>query len=523
MTVLRIVFPAGRYHATPWGHHVNEGLVEWPPSPWRLLRALMSVGFSQEGWSSLTDLPIDAKSLLETLASVLPQYRLPPAGVAHTRHYLPISVGADQKTTKVIDAFATVAEGVLWIHYPINLPTDQRALLARLATGLAYLGRAESWAEAVLVDPSDPIPDDGWSVPLVDGDVLEPGWETVTVIASLAADTYQTWRTKRLAVAETPTSSKPKAKKAPDLAPENLIACLGADTALLQKQGWSQPPGSRMVLYRRPVGSLEPAVPRPQRVTSVRAPVEAALLTLSPNTVRGTHLPSITRCVPQAEHLHGALVRLLGPQASHVVLSGRRIDGTPAEGHGHAHLLPLDLDGGGALDHVLLWAPDGFDGTAQDAILRLRRTYGKDVPELVVTCAGFGSLSDLRNQVQDRRGRCPGILGDRIDGRARVWTSLTPFIAPRFTKPSGKNRIIGQVEAECQVRGLPVPTIEELPREEIVARDFLRFIRKRGDGHPQPPVTVPYALTLTFPEPVAGPIALGYGSHFGLGLFVAVE
>lgn len=26
-------FPARRYHATPWGNHVNEGLIEWPPSP----------------------------------------------------------------------------------------------------------------------------------------------------------------------------------------------------------------------------------------------------------------------------------------------------------------------------------------------------------------------------------------------------------------------------------------------------------------------------------------------------------
>ncbi len=24
-------FTAGRYHATPWGRHVNEGVPEWPP------------------------------------------------------------------------------------------------------------------------------------------------------------------------------------------------------------------------------------------------------------------------------------------------------------------------------------------------------------------------------------------------------------------------------------------------------------------------------------------------------------
>jgi len=30
-----------------------------------------------------------------------------------------------------------------------------------------------------------------------------------------------------------------------------------------------------------------------------------------------------------------------------------------------------------------------------------------------------------------------------------------------------------------------------------------------------------YLLRLTFSVPVAGPIALGYASHFGLGLFAA--
>jgi len=28
---IKLNFPAGRYHATPWGRHVNEGVAEWPP------------------------------------------------------------------------------------------------------------------------------------------------------------------------------------------------------------------------------------------------------------------------------------------------------------------------------------------------------------------------------------------------------------------------------------------------------------------------------------------------------------
>ena len=42
MIAIRLRFLTGRFHATPWGHHVNEGVVEWPPSPWRLLRALVA-------------------------------------------------------------------------------------------------------------------------------------------------------------------------------------------------------------------------------------------------------------------------------------------------------------------------------------------------------------------------------------------------------------------------------------------------------------------------------------------------
>ena len=42
MIAISLHFLTGRFHATPWGHHVNEGVAEWPPSPWRLLRALMA-------------------------------------------------------------------------------------------------------------------------------------------------------------------------------------------------------------------------------------------------------------------------------------------------------------------------------------------------------------------------------------------------------------------------------------------------------------------------------------------------
>jgi len=32
MFAIEIRFPSGRYHATPWDAHVNEGRVEWRPA-----------------------------------------------------------------------------------------------------------------------------------------------------------------------------------------------------------------------------------------------------------------------------------------------------------------------------------------------------------------------------------------------------------------------------------------------------------------------------------------------------------
>ena len=59
MTTIRLVFAAGRYHGTPWGRHVNEGVPEWPPSPVppAALRALYDVWQRKCG-----DLPEKEKS-----------------------------------------------------------------------------------------------------------------------------------------------------------------------------------------------------------------------------------------------------------------------------------------------------------------------------------------------------------------------------------------------------------------------------------------------------------------------------
>jgi len=84
MTVIELTFPAGRFHATPWGRHVNEGAVEWPPSPWRLLRALIAT------WKRKAP-DLNEETIKEILSALCdpPHFALPPATFSHTRHYMP--------------------------------------------------------------------------------------------------------------------------------------------------------------------------------------------------------------------------------------------------------------------------------------------------------------------------------------------------------------------------------------------------------------------------------------------------
>src|SRR6516162_5337489 len=149
MPVIDLYFPASRLHATPWGRHVNEGAVEWPPSPWRILRALIATWHLKNRDAFDYD---SLSSLVTALAEKLPRYCLPSASLGHTRHYMPYLEGSKAKTTKVFDTFVHVAAGYpMRIFWDVALTPEQKGALRLLLQSLSYFGRAESLVEARLV------------------------------------------------------------------------------------------------------------------------------------------------------------------------------------------------------------------------------------------------------------------------------------------------------------------------------------------------------------------------------------
>jgi len=524
MIYLEFHFPGGRYHATPWGHHVNEGLVEWPPSPWRLVRAFVATAYTKLGVTDPVPEDHPLRKLVAALASHAPSYSAAPCPATHSRHYMPLG-GKDGKTTLVLDTCAVPGSEPLTVSWPVDLDGACLELLNRIIAAMGYLGRAESWVEGRVLSAPPNVPDDHRITLHEHGINKGPGWEQVSLLAPTSAEDY-TRSFEEFSRQVDAANPLPEGNKKPTAAllkmratafspyPTDLFDCLTRDTSFFQQHGWSQPPGSRRVLYWRPSHSLTTAPVRVARSVLGPKTVEAVLLALASDTRHHEVLPLLSRALPQAELLHRSLASKAGNgQPIHCpVLTGKDANGNPLTGHQHLHIIPLNLDtqDPGRLDHFLLWAPMGIDAQAQSAILALRKTWTKGGEKpLFVTVAGMGCLQDFHS-----------LLGKQILGLSRVWISRTPFVPPRFVKKQGANTVEGQVRSELASRGKNDAKVEFLTRDETTEGHLHRFVRVRRAAGKKSPQDRFYGLRLTFETEVHGPLTLGYGSHFGLGLFV---
>ncbi len=497
-----------------------------------MLRALVACGFSSQGWS---EIPPVAQKLIGKLADVLPSYRLPTATAAHSRHFMPIGVleKGREKTTLVFDTWADVGSGELVIHWPCELDDGEIKLFGQLSAALGYLGRSESWVEAKLSSEPSQNLEEFNAYPHREGMHPGRGYEQISLMAAVSSTDYQGWWFNQEEDALKPFPI-PEGKKKPNQKtlkdrekamapyPPDILSCLTKDTIWWKAHGWSQPPGSQRVLYWRRSDALQVGTPVSPKAPESE-PVTMMLLSLTTPSGNRSSLPPCSRVLPQSELIHRAIIgrlgkgrevycpELIGKDEKNLLLRGS---------HQHAHTLPLDLDGDGHLDHILIYAEMKLGGTAQRAIREVRETWRKKGPELQVAVVGHGELDMLRQLPARLQGSIELLLGP--PGGTRVWKSVTPFVPPRYLKSRGKNTVKGQISAELKSRNLPEP--ESVQVDPGLTRDLRHYVRLRSHGRaPQPPVDVGLGVHIVFPEPVSGPLLLGYASHFGLGLFAPAD
>jgi len=537
MEIIAIEFPARRYHATPWDAHVNEGRIEWPPSPWRLLRALLAVGYNKLGW---VDGPSDiAKSALSKLSKSNPAYALPMATESHTRHYMPTK----DKTAKVFDAFLRFndAESKLYIRFDVELDPAERNAVSELLLGLTYLGRAESWAEASLLT-ADQIAEVPKSISWCSANQRGSG-RSVRLLSPMESDEFDSWRDQQVATLSdtlekferekleakgktlSPAAAKKIRTKAQANYPVDLMSAMQLETSTWQSEGWPQPPGSQWVDYRvpdsaftqQPLTTLS-AAPRPEVI-------KAVLLAIDGEGKSGTVRPLMPRALPLMELLHSESIRKATKEfdfGNLPELTGKSDDGTVLHGHHHAHWFPLSLFGERRIDHVLVWCREGFSGRAIATLSSVRWAYAKGIDRLSINLAGMGDVDDIARQLRSV-GKCEtaGLAPLRT---SRIWQSVTPFVLRKFAHKRGKKTPEGQIREEILQRGFDEPTqIAIWSSSKMVSHHLKGYVLQRKRGKQQPPCVSSWGATIQFATPQSGPICLGYASHFGLGMFGAVS
>ncbi len=420
MVVIELRFLTGRFHATPWGRNVNEGVPEWPPSLYRLLRALY------DAWKrKRPDWPEGrVRPIFEALAKESPRFHLPPARAAHTRAFLSENQQDVSKRQKVFDPFVVLspAEPVVVGWPQSSLTVDATSDLGELLGLINYLGRSESWVEARLRPNADGM---SWN--------CEPAWasakgeesELVPVSCAVSPEAYSA-RPYEISV------------KGARKRPVDWLSALSWSTSDLLQSRVSEPPAFRYVTYLRPVRCFDPS-PAP-RSGGCERPITVVLFALE-----GKVHPLVTETLEIAERVRRKLMgihkRLVGdPTRVSPKLSGKDPQGQRLIGHRHAFILPLDRDGDGRLDHLLVTCKEPFERDERRTLDRLDSIWQRQGrPDLRCIPIFWGDLAQLW-------------------ARESVVRSVTPFVPPRhYRRGRGDfaRWLAGEVRREAAHHGLP--------------------------------------------------------------------
>lgn len=498
--ILEQTFPLGRFHATPWKiFPYDDPHGEWPPSPWRLVRAVLARSYqldreiadSTEAHAKLRE------ELVRAFATSQVTWELPPSSWRgpglrqyHPAEFKRVPASAKEpgmmayNTTKVLDNFWVTANGtaapVIW-HF--DGPDWTLPLLAHLDACLArmtYFGRAESITE---IRRTEAVPSTGEPVSL---------------------------------------SPRRSGKAVPVLAlqPDATLAQLEATTDAPSVKDTNIPPGSRWMYAERP--------PRPQTRRAKQPMPELPPTNLIQFAIGCNVAPRYKDTVRITERFReralNCLERIFGipPKAKWPTLAfelrqkvynfaGKDADGNPAKGHNHVSFL---LCGEASTpSRLCLWRSEPFTPEEQRAILNAATSplpLNYDSDSWTITLVPLDKLVPPP----------PGLCGKP----SRVWETLTPYVPPLHVHDR-KGRVKDECSVEKQVSDELAERVNTAPAT-ITVEDagWVKVHRKMSQGTGQTNADKRgYRINLTFKEPVCGPISLGSSSHFGLGFFVHAD
>lgn len=213
----------------------------------------------------------------------------------------------------------------------------------------------------------------------------------------------------------------------------------------------------------------------------------------------------------------------------------------PLHGNRHAYIFcESNMRSGGGSDgeitHIVVYAPMGFGSGDLKALENLKEIWGENGLRVAATVQGFGQPEDFAGNLIGNFVRTDANHAlSPLLSLSRVWVSRTPFFPTRHPKVTragalkldGRGLQIGSPEHEVR-RLLGLENLPEIASVEPVAGTLLgkrqtewsSFRLSRDGGRGRRAGSRGYGFRVVFSQPVNGPIAVGYGAHFGMGLFV---
>ncbi|MGD0954112.1 MAG: type I-U CRISPR-associated protein Csb2 [Methanotrichaceae archaeon] len=256
--------------------------------------------------------------------------------------------------------------------------------------------------------------------------------------------------------------------------------------------------------------------------------------TLARFAVASMDAPRLTETISLAEKVHSALVSRSNGSP---VFTGCDESGIPLKGHSHAYIfcesnVGLGRGERGEITHITVYASSGFGQKEKRAIEGLTRVWGHGLDDLQLVLLGVGQPEDFAG-FNTTKGDYP------LFAMSKCWVSRTPFVPTRHPKATragvpkrdASGLQIGSPEHDLRrlllLDGFPSPISvvpiagTKLDEQEVAWYSFLRR-RETGEGKPAAN-GAGYGFRIEFPEPVSGPVVVGYGAHFGMGEFVAED
>lgn len=539
MLAIEVEFITGRYVATSFD---NRDTAEWPPHPARLFSALVAT------WSDADEPAIDEKKVLEQLETFGAPEMFATEAARRTvvTHFVPVNDASvvrtyDKRVSEMEQAFET-----------LKGPNIKQSVLDRAHRAIAKARDVETY---IAVDPKAPVAN---ALALLPSGRMKQGRTYPSVTPNEPKVTFS-WPSAVLTPEQRHCLDGILARVSRIGHSSSLVSCRLVDTCnptwvptkggetLLRWVGEGQVEALERAFMQHQASRPRTLPSRGIRYSPVRTEAEPVLLPVKPDIAGGwiafQFAPDSRRLSPVSAAAVSRAFRaaiLSYPGSPHPeVLCGHLADDSPTMDP-HVAFVPLPAVGhpnaSGLLMGIAMLLPtdptlaDGARGAIGASVAAWNRLHPQNK---VITLGRAGRITG--DFVDDRS--LPTLRPATWASAARTWVSVTPIAlsshpgklvdAENATSAQAWAAAEANVRAACTHVGLPVPATVSVSRSPLLAGvlpasrfpAFFQFDRR----HQRKLARALVHASVTFDEPVSGPLLLGSGRYFGLGLMYPIK